>query len=151
MKYRIGFVSNSSSSSFCIMGSFIKDININKQLIYNLAKDNEFIKRNIEFRQINNSSYNLNDYLNDILDDEDNEEDVAYLLKCIFGDDYEYDGCKDAGIESIFGIDIYNLFKCPYNGDGNKMKQTVVDAIRKIDSTFDESNVIIYHNGYYDG
>lgn len=73
MKIRNGFVSNSSSSSFVILGKKLKDDE--ETMNYLKEKYPGEFKDFIEEYLGNNQKYNLNDFLNYLVDEHNIEED----------------------------------------------------------------------------
>ena len=148
MKIRVGFVSNSSSSSFCIMGCYVNDLNINDDVILNMITEYGYDDKLKELCETNNYG-TISDVIEQI---KNNTTDIPFeeLMYFYFKDSFiKYDGNSEAGIQNIIGVDLLLLFDKEFNGDGNKMKKYVLDYIHKLDPTVE--NVVISMESYCDG
>jgi hypothetical protein len=144
MKIRVGFVSNSSSSSFCIMGVDPSSIKLDRDKAIEFIKNDENCIERFNKRVVRNSEYTFDEYIISILDG-DYELYELYLL--MMGKSLMVvDGFDDY---YMIGVSMEDIFNDEFNGDAYKMKKYVTEKLGMVGTT--EDSVHIYSTGWYDG
>ena len=138
MKIRSNYVSNSSSSSFCIVGAIVDD--------------RHFDKTDSICKILVNEGFDKNE-----VDEMDVSEIVNSIYNHFYGSEYE----KMFGeIEIVTGIENYrsdtviaglNVWKMNDDETLGQFKEKVCEQLRKMGFTGDRNDINIYVDGGYEG